>query len=278
MTRLFVEQLSVIDCAYLDAQRGLVGESWIADVELEGDLDEQSMVLDFGEVKKRLKRTLDASADHTLIVPGRHRGVQMDKADGEVQIRFEAPAAGPIDHRSPAAAITVIESDQVNGDSLAAHLRPLLMQQTPPNVSAVRLHLRNEVIGGAYYHYTHGLKKHKGQCQRIAHGHRSRLHILVNGQRNPALEAGWAARWRDVYLGTREDVIHRSNGRLRFAYTAPEGRFELELPESRCDLMEADTTVERIAEHICHDVAARTPGQIEVRAYEGLMKGAIAGN
>ncbi|MBV8063608.1 MAG: 6-carboxytetrahydropterin synthase, partial [Nevskia sp.] len=72
MTTLFVEQLTVIDCAFLDAQRGLVGESWIVDIELDGDLDEQSMLLDFGEVKKRLKRALDSSADHTLVVPGRH--------------------------------------------------------------------------------------------------------------------------------------------------------------------------------------------------------------
>src|SRR3546814_7361440 len=59
MSALFVEHLSVIDCAYLDAARGLVGESWIVDVELHGDLDGQSMVLDFGEVKKRLKRAIE---------------------------------------------------------------------------------------------------------------------------------------------------------------------------------------------------------------------------
>ncbi|MDE0854517.1 MAG: 6-carboxytetrahydropterin synthase, partial [Nevskia sp.] len=95
MTRLFVEQLTVIDCAYLDARRGLVGESWIVDIELDGDLDEQSMVLDFGDVKKRLKRALDGSADHTLIVPGRHPGLKLQRGGERCSLEFHGPAAGP---------------------------------------------------------------------------------------------------------------------------------------------------------------------------------------
>ena len=45
----------------------------------------------------------------------------------------------------------------------------------------------------------------------------------------------------------------------------------------RCDLLQTDSTVERIAEHVCAQVAAERPSaKIEVRAYEGVMKGAIA--
>lgn len=83
MATLFVDHLTVIDCAYLDLQRGLVGESWIVDLELEGDLDAQSMVLDFGEVKRRIKRAIDSGPDHSLLVPRNAPGVRLDLGDAQ---------------------------------------------------------------------------------------------------------------------------------------------------------------------------------------------------
>lgn len=277
MTRLFVEQLSVIDCAYLDAERGLVGESWIVDVELAGDLDRQSMVLDFGEVKKRLKKVLDGIGDHQLLVPHRHAGLRLQHNSQGSELHFSGPADGPIEHRSPADAICVVDAPTITTESLTAHLQPLVAQHVPANVAEVRLHLRHEVVDGAYYHYAHGLKKHIGHCQRIAHGHRSRIEIRLDGRREAALEQAWAKRWKDIYLGTQEDVVLDSAERVRFEYTSVDGDFALELPAQRCELLDGDTTVEKLARYIARTVHAEHPGrQVEVRAYEGVMKGAIA--
>ncbi|MBI3171291.1 MAG: 6-carboxytetrahydropterin synthase [Hydrocarboniphaga effusa] len=171
----------------------------------------------------------------------------------------------------------MLDSDTVTVEALAAHLHDALRKALPQNVSDAQVLLRHEVITSAYYHYTHGLKKHAGHCQRIAHGHRSRLQIFINGKRDERQERLWADRWRDIYLGTSADVVAHGKNRIRFAYRSSEGEFELELPAERCDLLSTDSTVERIAEHIAERVAEEKPRmKIEVRAYEGVMKGAVA--
>lgn len=279
MTTLFVEQLTVIDASFLCQRRGLVGESWIVDLELEGALDEQSMVLDFGAVKKQLKRAIDDGPDHTLIVP-LQSPVQRSTtlADGRIHTVFEA-ATGRIEHRAPACALTLLDAPAVTAEALAQHLLPQLQAAVPANVARIGLHLRHEAIDGARYHYTHGLAKHRGACQRIAHGHRSRIAIALDGTRNAALEAEWASRFDDIYLVTGDHVQADDGLQLSLSYTAPEGLFELSLPASRCYRLGTDTdsTVENIAEHLAEEIRLHHPGRaVEVRAYEGVMKGAIA--
>lgn len=275
MPRLFVENLSVIDCAYLDAQRGLVGESYLVDVELAGELDEQSMLLDFGEAKRLLKRGVDASVDHRLLVPVQAPGLQL-QPDGEtLELRFQA-ATGHYRHRSPASAVCLLDAGQIDIAAVSAYLQPRLQALLPAGLQ-LRLQLRHERIDGAYYHYVHGLKKHGGLCRHIAHGHRSKVELRVDGQRDPVLEQQLAERWRDIYLGSREDLVPGPAGSRCFAYQASDGRYELDLPQDRVDLLDCDSTVEQIAGHLAQSLGPQRPGRpLEVRAYEGWAKGAIA--
>lgn len=279
MPCLFVNHLTVADFAYLDSARGLVGESWIVDIELEGDLDEQSMVLDFGAVKKRIKRAIDDSIDHTLAVPLQADGLQWDGNDQRTRLLFPS-ALGAIEHVGPACAVSALDCEEITPDTVSAFLQDTLSPSMPESVHALRIRLRPEAISGAYYHYSHGLRKHDGACQRIAHGHRSRLVLELDGQRQPEWEREIALAWTDVYLGVREDIAAQANGRLRFAYDAPEGHFELALPEHCVDILDTDSTVECIAATLHERLLARSDlpahAQLRVRAFEGVDKGAIA--
>lgn len=276
---LFVDNLTNVDFSYLDHQRGLVGETWLANATLDGTLDRQGMVCDFGVVKKTLRHWLDEQLDHRLLVPTRSPHLELKQTGDQVTLKWQLGSGEHIEVGGPTQAFALVETDAISAQSVAAWSVDQLATAFPDSVERLQLEFTSEEITGSYYHYSHGLKKHAGNCQRIAHGHRSRIQIYLDGQRNSHWESGWAKRWRDTYLGTREDLLEQGGDRemLRFAYTAQQGHFSLAIPANHCELLDCDTTVEQLAQYIAEVIARKTPGtEVCVRAYEGIGKGAIA--
>jgi 6-pyruvoyl-tetrahydropterin synthase len=280
MPRLFVEQLCTIDFAWLHDDRGLLGDTWIVDADLEGDLDEQGMIFDFAKVKPAIKEVVDDVVDHRLLEPLRAPGLEIERDTGEIRLLFRY-GDRMLRHRSPPEAVCLIDSDTISADAVGRHLESAVLPALPGNVSRLRVGLREESIDGPWYRYAHGLRQHEGNCQRIAHGHRSRVRILRDGQRCEATERWLADRWRDIYLGCDQDLKEKVTldgvNYLRFAYRAPQGEFELLLEAGRSELLGTESTVECIAEYVLRLLKERDrTAAYEVRAYEGLNKGAIA--
>ena len=276
--KLFVNRLTVLDFSFLHPERGLLGESWWLDVTLEGGLDEQGMVLDFGEVKRQVKALVDEQFDHRLLVPADHPALER-RGD---ELRFLTRRGDFFRHLGPPESVRFIPGEAITPESVADAIRQLLAPQLPGNVERIGLRLYEESIDGAWYRYSHGLKRHCGNCQRIAHGHRSRIEILRDGERDPGLESKWAERLRDIYIGSQADLVAITSRNdqtcYRFAYEAEQGHFELELPEARCYLLDTESTVENIARHLRERLEAEHPGHhFQVRAFEGIGKGAISG-
>ena len=281
MATLFVENLTVADFSYLHPKRGMVGESWLVDLELTGDLDHQGMVFDFGHIKKRIKQIIDDNVDHRLLVPVDSEHATVSERDNNTSLEW-LYRGGTIRMVAPSESLLLMSGPEVSKANLTLFLMDLVQQVVPDNVAEVRIVLREEDTGTApFYHYSHGLKKHDGNCQRIAHGHRSGIHIFENGRRSRYWEKLWADRWEDIYLGTEEDLegtyYIEEIPHHRFRYDAPQGHFELVIPEDHCYLVDTDTTVEQLAAHIAEQLATEAPGKhFRVRAFEGIGKGAIA--
>lgn len=279
MARLFVDNLTVMDFSFLDRDRGVVGESWIVDIELTGELDEQGMVFDFGHVKKQIKQFIDAQADHRLLVPAASSACSTRIAGEQLSVDFQLSSGAEIRHESPRDAVLLLAAESVDPLQLAEDLQIQLKSILPENVEDVLIKLRPEAIDGAYFHYTHGLQKHQGQCQRIAHGHRSRIEILIDGQRNAELEALWADRLTDIYIATDSHIVeefeHQGIPHLKLAYTAAQGDFVISLPSEQVFVVPQVSTVENIAIHLAERVASDTPGDVLVKAFEGVGKGAF---
>lgn len=290
--QLFVNDLTVIDFSYCCTERGIVGESWIVDVLLDGSLNEMSMVLDFAVVKKQIKAIIDDAVDHKLLLPMLDNAITVSDStyrEGHEFVDFKS-MQGSYNLQSPRCAFAKISSDKIDIVSVTNYLTEIILEQLPKNVQGLTLNLRAENIDGAFYHYTHGLKLHDGNCQRIAHGHRSKIHIYQNGQRSAELEAAWSLRWKDIYLASEADRIALADIELSanatenlsadqqlFSYFAPQGRFDIAVPSNILDVVDCDSTVELLADFILRQLKQQSSdNEFKVVAFEGVAKGAIA--
>ena len=289
--QLFVNDLTVIDFSYLCPERGIVGESWIVDVLLDGSLNDENMVLDFGIVKKQIKAIIDESVDHKLLLPMKEKSLTVSNSTDNVDHEFIDFTAQRGDYflQSPSCAFAKIAAEKITIDSVNKHLQTVIMKELPANVNGLTLTLRPEVINSDFYHYSHGLRKHQGNCQRIAHGHRSKINILKNNQRSTLLEQQWCQRWQDIYIASEEDAISAADVQLSsiakskintahacFSYTAPQGRFDIAVPTNVLEVVDCDSTVELLADYIARQLKQAQPNdEFKVTAFEGVAKGAI---
>ncbi len=223
--RLFVDNLTNVDFSYLCPERGLLGETWLAHIELQGELDEQGMVCDFGIVKKQLRHWLDTEIDHRLLVPTEHAGCTSTDSNETTALSFTLNNGEAITTAGPKQAITYIPASAITPESVARFCENQLREAFGEGVAKVTLSFTPEVIDTPFYHYSHGLKKHAGNCQRIAHGHRSKILIWQDGELSEPLIRQWANTFSDIYLATEEDISGETTSHWQFRYQAQQGEF-----------------------------------------------------
>ncbi len=277
MSTLFVNRLTNIDFSYLDPNDGLVGESWLLDIQLAGSLNEEGMVLDFGLVKQRVRDYVDTVIDHCLVVPRQYEGCQIDDRGDRLLIDFTLASGESIQHASVSSAVCLLDAEVVSIQTVRNNILNALASVIPENVHELDIQLYPQPGLDSYYRYSHGLRKHQGNCQRIAHGHRSDLKVFIDDVESDTWRDYWFERWQDIYIGTRHHVVSESDDSIAFEYLAQQGKFELALPKSACYLIDNESTVENIAQHLADETAKLNPGKlIKIMAFEGIGKGAIA--
>jgi 6-pyruvoyl-tetrahydropterin synthase len=272
---MFVDELTTIDFSYLDQNGGILGESLIVDVELIGSLDEQGMLMDFSAVKKDIKKAIDQTLDHSLAVPLKSKNLTIN---GD-EIVFLSKI-GKITHISPKEAITLIESKEIDLESIKKFLLQEINKILPRNITNINLKLRYEEISGQFVQYSHGLRKHKGNCQRIAHGHRSKIIITQNGKKNTEIEKWVAKFFKNSYFIDEKDIknqfIKDNIKYISLRYQSDQGLFDLIIPDKYCHITAEETTIENLVQFIYNKVSAEfLLKNLEVKFFEGVNKGAI---
>lgn len=270
--KLFVNDISVIDCSLLSKKEGIVGESWSVDIELIGELNTDGMLFDFADVKGQIKKVLDDLIDHRLLVPTKSDFVSIIKEADSVNLQAETVVGGIL-IESPSQGFCFIDTDVIDTASVTVYAESVLAKVLPDNIVSVSVNLRAD-RERAHCRYSHGLKKHKGNCQRIAHGHRSILEITEPCE--TGLEKQWLNLLDGKYIANRADVIDHGNDRLTIGYKAKQGQFRLEMPEILVYVIDADPTVENIVYHIANKIKQQSKiSGLLVKMYEGVGKGAM---
>ncbi len=293
---LFYQNVTVLDYAYLDEHKGPIGHSQYVDVEFIGKTDKEGVVYDFSHAKKKVKEIIDRDCDHRFVVPA--KTVQDD--EGRSKFTYEYGYSDtPLEYWGPEEAFCAIPFDTVTDQTLTTYLEQVVMKEMPETVAAVKLTLRSEedLDNSTYFHYTHGLKEHYGNCQRLIHGHRSTVKVLINGERDPEKEALLAQDYfsSNIHFCLWDNVVNKEEimknegsniiGRLEktplvhIKYTSNQGEFEAKIPGEIVYITPSETTVENLSIHFCQlirDHHAEKGQNVQVLAYEGIGKGAIS--
>ncbi len=273
---LFYNNVTFIDFAYLDRKYEVHGESYCVDVELVGGLDDEAMILDFSFAKQKIKEIIDSECDHKIVVTEHLVEMQGNVGTINKQALF---------YRAPAQAFCLVPFENVTEKNLSCYLEKLIKEKMPENVSGVRIALHKDERDHASFQYTHGLKQHRGNCQRLIHGHRSAIEIFVDGVRDQDLEK----KYIDTFLRPSMHFAYADNVKSSFSkngfqteipmvhikYTSSQGDFELKIPGVQVLIIDEETTIENIAKYLCNRVFEIVDKKctITFKVFEGIGKG-----
>ncbi|MFK8138944.1 MAG: 6-carboxytetrahydropterin synthase [Bdellovibrionales bacterium] len=285
---LFYKNLTIIDYAYFDKERGVTGDSLIANVELVGMPDQEGIIFDFSKAKKAVKNIIDDICDHRFVLP---EGLAQKNGES-FQLEFSFGADNKsLFYSGPLEALCEIPNSSISKNNISSFLEKAILEKMPPNIDAVKIHLEEQYIpkNKAFYHYTHGLRDHFGNCQRLFHGHKNVVDVLVNGKERPDLEA-WISQELvkgSIHFCFSENVTNIPNiptgicsehELIEIQYKSSQGQFKACLPGSMVYVMDTETTVENISLHLAKVIQNRIGSEerVELVAYEGIAKGAIS--
>lgn len=146
-SRIFIQNVTVLDCAVWDVNIGPVGRSWNVDVEWSGTTDDECVVIDFSTAKKLAKNIIDDLFDHRLLIADT---VTTPENDGRI---ICAPHnTTPITQRflidTYKNSLVVFEQDLLIELSMGRTTRledaisREILSQSPSNVTEVKIRLR----------------------------------------------------------------------------------------------------------------------------------------
>jgi 6-pyruvoyl-tetrahydropterin synthase len=298
LSKIFINSLTVLDCAVWDLKLGPIGRSWNVDVEWTGSTNHEGVVLDFSAAKKLAKSVIDIHFDHRLFISEKQVRQELD---GRFTCfpSIETPFSDRFLMETYADSLVIFKHGimrDVTEDSIQSLEETLaikILESSPENVTNVRIRLREHTQRDEsfYFNYLHSLRLHQGNCQRF-HGHSNIIEVFENGDFSTVKSAAAAEYLKGKYLVAESYVElppSESSARIETAvktaeldtdafcwisYEGSQGPVQLRVPNAKLITMTDESSIENISVWV-HKHLFNDDPKITVYAYEGLNKGAI---
>lgn len=311
---MFLNDLTVVDHAYIDDEGRIVGGSFHPCFEVSGTPDPvEKVVVDFSAIKHDIKELIDQHLfnmhdngfDHKVwIIDGFSKVNNIARpVSGSVQTTITTPVLSlslPLDavkFVDKIEGLTPRYTDDYIGAAFAALIQPRLREQYPTVditvkcINTQHTHIADSEVARHQkkFRYVHGLKDSTSYgCNNIAHGHGSFIATTLQAPRfiyqdtNQAAESLLtliASELDDTVFVRQENIVGQDHTLLTIEYTTPRGRFEMVIDHTvhKVVVLNTETTVEFLAQYVNARFGSlmREAGMSDFYISEGLSKGAV---
>lgn len=300
MAKIFIENITLLDCALLLNAHGPRGKSWRVDAMLEGQKDENGILFDFGYAKPVIKSSLDGLFDHKILVDSeqiRH------KTDSHIIIASPIETNGQHSFfalNTYPSAVRTVKKETLSAlckndfSFLEKEIEQEILKNLPQNIERIKITLKEDrqEESSSCFSYTHSLCQHCGNCQRF-HGHSSHIKIYKNNELDSKVRSEISHKLDKKYFisekhidrnwnseGIRElehicpEIADFKHKLTAISYTGSQGAVALLFPKENVISLTEESTIENLAEFIHKNFFDSKP-EICVHIYEGLAKGAV---
>ncbi|MCB1711449.1 MAG: hypothetical protein KDH96_02870 [Candidatus Riesia sp.] len=305
---IVLNNVTVIDHAYIDNEGNVVGGSFQASFHVQGKIDQkEKVVVDFSTIKKSLKELVDDNEegfDHKLwIINGYSNISSVSHINNTLCI--ETPQ---INMETPLNAIKFIHNisdlliPNYDVDFISFCISDFLQEKLQKIYPDIEIHVNTiltteigitdlygyKLCEPRFFRYVHGLKDSTSWgCQNIAHGHLSFIAAYTIPRETTQESYSKAIQVLNEIVDYMDSIIFINNENITqvddfkqiISYTTNRGYFEMVLKNkyTRRIILETETTIEFITEFVKQRFGQKLydAGVRKIIVSEGLTKGSI---
>lgn len=291
---IFLQDVTLLDNAFLFPKLGIVGKSFFVDVGFEGETDNKGFLFDFSQAKKLTKTLLDQEYDHKLLLaPEYIRSMDHTQVivgavtpDNFFALQTFPTAIGKLNLK------IIADIEQNLFTSFADKLATEIHRHCPSNISKVHVLLKESNYPqetGAHFQYLHSLCQHSGNCQRF-HGHSGFVKVLradksldsqLTNKISQFLNQKYLVSGKHVVSGNHQIIsltshfpeLETFSGQLtQIQHTGSQGQVTVICNREHVHYLQDESTIENIVQWI--HTHFKIPNDREIYIFEGFCKGA----